>query len=323
MKSYVRILLTVVIISSLIGCKNASVKENSIKTNSEKALITDANSKVNSDDVMEVGQIEVIASGFSGADGVVVDYSGNIFVGNRKTNILSKITQDGKVSDFVEVPCEELLCMTIDKDNNLYVAGKDKLFRIDQKGEIEILASEFTCADDVRLDLEGNIYVTDSFENRVYKVTPDLKKSIFIDSDLDENRITRGWHITGLTFDKGYENLYIARMKKGQIIKYPVKSDGTVGEPETVISGLPEPDHLEVDNKGNIYITIFRQGSLVRLDLDGNIEEICTKAFGYATGIAFGKVGDDRNYVYIADYKRDILYRVFVGEEAPTNDVKR
>lgn len=126
--------MTVVIILSLIGCTNTSDKDESINTNSEKAIITDEKAKVNSDDVIEVGQIEVVASGFSGADGVVVDYSGNIFVGNRKTNILSKITQDGKVSDFVEVPCKELLCMTIDKENNLYVAGKDKLFKIDPKG---------------------------------------------------------------------------------------------------------------------------------------------------------------------------------------------
>lgn len=322
MKSYVKVLMIMVITSFLIGCNNTSVEKDSTKIDNESTLIIEENSEANSEDVMEVGQIEVIASGFSGADGVVVDYSGNIYVGNRKTNILSKVTQDGEVSDFVEVPCEELLCMTIDKDNNLYVAGKDKLFKIDEKGKIDILASDFTCADDVRLDLDGNIYVTDSFEDRVYKVTPDLQKSIFIDSDLDDNNINRGWYITGLTFDENFESLYITRMKDGEIVKYPFKSDCTVGEPKTVISDLPEPDHLEVDNKGNLYITLFRQGTLVRLDLEGNIQEICKNVFGYATGIAFGKVDDDRNYLYLADYKTDTLYRIFVGEEAPINDVK-
>ncbi|XMB66854.1 SMP-30/gluconolactonase/LRE family protein [Mycoplasmatota bacterium zrk1] len=314
MKKYISILTTIVIVLALIGCRNTSVEENSNTINIEENLIE--NPQEISDDTIEIGNIDVVASGISGADGIVVDYSGNIFVGSRNTNTIYKIDQAGNVTDFAKVPCEELLCMTIDKENSLYVAGKDKLVKIDKKGDIETLASDFTCADDVRLDLEGNIYVTDSFENRVYKVTPDLQKSIFIDSDIDQNRLFRGWYITGLTFDKDYQNLYIAKMKQGLIMKYPLESDGTAGEPETVISGLLEPDHLELDSKGNIYITIFRDGSLVRLDLDGNIQEICTKAFGYATGIAFGKIGDDRNYVYIADYQRGIVYRVFVGEEA-------
>lgn len=282
---------------------------NSINTNSTSNVKNiDDNNKVN------VGDIEIIAEGFSGADGIVVDYNRNIFVGNRHNNVISIIDKNGEVNDFVKLNCRELLCMTIDKNNNIYAAGKDKLFKISKDGEVIEISSDFTCADDVRLDDKGNIYVTDSFENRVYKITPEFDKSIFIDSDVDKNELGYDWHITGITFDPEYNNLYISRMKDGQIVKYPIKNDGTLGNPE-IIAELPEPDHLEVDQNGNLYVTLFREGSLVRIDKDGNFDFICNGEFGYATGIAFGKNEFHEKSVFIADYRRNIVYKVYVDSK--------
>lgn len=282
-------------------------------SNSINSDSTDNVKNVNNNEV-NVGDIEIVAEGFSGADGIVVDYNGNIFVGNRRNNVISIINKNGEVSDFVRLNCRELLCMTIDKDNNIYAAGKNKLFKINSDGEVIEISSNFTCADDVRLDDKGNIYVTDSFENRVYKITPEFDKSIFIESEVDRSELGNGWHITGITFDKEYNNLYISRMKKGQIVKYPIKNDGTVGNPE-IIAELPEPDHLEVDENGNLYVTLFRDGSLVKIDKDRNVDIICNGDFGYATGIAFGKNGFHEKSVLIADYKRNIVYKVYVDSK--------
>lgn len=303
-KGFVFIIILLFILSTSYFLISNSINTNS--TSNEKN--TDNNNKVN------VGDIEIIAEGFSGADGIVVDYNGNIFVGNRRNNVISIIDKNGKVNDFVKLNCIELLCMTIDKDNNIYAAGKDKLFKINSDGEVTEISSGFACVDDVRLDDKGNIYVTDSFENRVYKITPQFDKSIFIDSDVDRSELGRGWHITGITFDPQYRNLYIAKMKKGQIVKYPIKEDGTPGNPE-IIAELPEPDHLEVDENGNLYVTLFREGSLVKIDKDKNIDIICNGEFGYATGIAFGKNGFHEESVFIADYRRNIVYKVNVDSK--------
>lgn len=306
------ILLTLA--SVLVGCQQPS---SDIDTkNSGDTANVDVGVNISEQLAPSIGDVEIVAEGFSGADGVVVDYLGNIFVGNRWSNILSKVTPQGEVVYFVTLPCIELLCMTIDEQNNIYAAGKDKVFKISQQGDVEVIGSDFTCADDVRLDLEGNVFVTDSFENRVYKITPDLKKSIFIDND-SEASLRRGtWYITGITFDNDYKNLYIAKMDEGEIVKYPILADGTAGIPEIIAEGLLEPDHLEIDEKGNIYVTLFREGSLIRIDPEGKVESICKNEFGYATGIAFGKKDFNEEYVFIADYQRNILYKVFVGESA-------
>jgi len=207
--------------------------------------------------------------------------------------------------------------MTVDEENNIYAAGKDQVFKISQEEEVEFIASGFSCADDLRLDQEGNIFVTDSFENRVYKITTDLKKSIFIDNDIDEKIepfVIGRWYITGITFDHEFKNLYIARMHNGEIVKYPIQPDGTAGAPEIVAEGLPEPDHLEMDKQGNLYVTLFRLGSLLKIDPAGKVESIFSNKLEYATGVAFGKTDINKEYLFIADLGRNTLYKVFVGE---------
>lgn len=254
------------------------------------------------------------AKGFSGADGITIDYEGNMYVGNRNTNLISKVNKKGEAQDFVKLECSELLCMTADEDNNIYAAGTDKVFKINPGGEIIELAAGFTCADDLRLDLKGNLYVTDSFENIVYRITPSLEKSIFIDSDVSREELGTGWHITGITFDSSCENLYIARMKKGEILKYSIGQDCTPGAPRIIIKDLPEPDHLEMDEEGRLYITLFRSGTLIRVDNEGkeNIEYLSNGEMGYATGIVLGRSGFDEKSAYVADYGKNIVFKIKV-----------
>lgn len=258
----------------------------------------------------EAARAKVFATDFKGSDGITIDYAGNMYVGNRGTNTISRVTKEGTAEDFAKLECAELLCLTVDKENNVYAAGKDKVFKISLRGEVTELAGGFSCADDLRLDLQGNIYLTDSYENRVYKITPDLEKSIYIDSDQSIDKLGSGWHITGITFDKEYENLYIARMKKGEILKYPINSDGSPGEPEIILKDIKEPDHLEMDKQGRLYITLFRSGSLIRVDRAGSVEYLCDGEMHYATGIVLGRSGFDEKSAYVADYGDHVVYQI-------------
>ncbi|MDF2520725.1 MAG: hypothetical protein K0R84_1353 [Clostridia bacterium] len=258
----------------------------------------------------EAAGAKVFATGFEGSDGITIDYAGNMYVGNRSANTISRVTKEGAAEDFVKLECAELLCLTVDKENNIYAAGKDKVFKISPRGEVTELAGGFSCADDLRLDLQGNIYLTDSYENRVYRITPDLKKSIYIDSDESRDKLGSGWHITGITFDNRYENLYIARMKKGEILKYPINPDGSPGEPEIILNDIKEPDHLEMDKQGRLYITLFRSGSLIRADSMGSVEYLCDGEMHYATGIVLGRSGFDEKSAYVADYGDHVVYQI-------------
>jgi sugar lactone lactonase YvrE len=262
----------------------------------------------------DVPVISVFAKGFRGADGIAIDSAGNMYVGNRGNNSISKADINGNVQDFVKLDCEELLCMTADKDNNLYAAGRDKVFKIDPYGNIAVLADGFSCADDLRFDGEGNLYITESREDRVYKLTPDLEKSIFIESDKDQSELGNGWYITGITFDSDFKNLYIAKMKDGIILKYPILPDGSAGSPVTVAEGLSEPDHLDIDNEGRLYVTLFRSGSLIRIDSSGSIETLCDGKMRYATGIALGKSGFDEGCAYVADYGSSVIYSIRIDQ---------
>jgi sugar lactone lactonase YvrE len=258
----------------------------------------------------DIPETSVFAKGFKGADGIAIDSAGNMYVGNRGANTVSRVDTEGNVRDFAKLDCEELLCMTADKENNIYVAGRNKVFKINPDGNAAVISDGFSCADDLRLDAEGNLYITDSSENRVYKLTPDLTKNVFIESDLNENDLGSGWYITGITFDSSFENLYIAKMNEGKILKYLILPDGSAGNPVTVIEGISEPDHLEMDESGRLYVTLFRAGSLIRIDPSGTVETLCDGKMRYATGIALGKNGFDEAFAYVADYGSSVIYRI-------------
>jgi len=260
----------------------------------------------------QIGDYSIFSDGFNGADGITFDHKGNMYVGNRYTNVISKVSREGEASDFVTVPCEELLLMTTDKLGNIYAAGGDKVFKITPLGVITELADDFGCADDLRFDLNGNLYVTDSYRNIVYKITPKLEKTIFIDSDLSSVG-NRKWHITGIAFSPDYQYLYIARMERGEIVRYPIKSNGEAGAPEIFIDNIDLPDHIDVDRSGNLYVTLFSEGSLVKIDKSGNLEMICDGIMKNATGIAIGKGIINGRYAYVADMGNNRIYRIYIG----------
>jgi hypothetical protein len=70
----------------------------------------------------------------------------------------------------------------IDKDNNIFIAAGDILFKINPEGKIDTLFNDFVKAGDVKLDNYGNMFIIDFGEYRIHKITPALNRTIWIDN---------------------------------------------------------------------------------------------------------------------------------------------
>lgn len=269
----------------------------------EKAEITEAGPEA---------EFRVFAEGIPGCDGVAMDRQGNLYVGSRANNELYRVDKGGKVSAFAAMPCSELLCMTVGADGALYAAGRDSLLKVTGDGQTRVLMTGFNCADDLRVDPNGVIYLADASDNIVYRITPDMKRTVFVPSDIPQGNLGK-WEITGVAFDPSYRYLYIARMNRGVIMRYPINPDGTAGRPETIAKGLAGCDHLEMDTEGRLYVTLFNSGSLIAIDRDGRRETIVDGGFTRPTGIVFGRSGFGEQSVFVADYFEGKVYEVPVG----------
>jgi gluconolactonase len=176
--------------------------------------------------------------------------------------------------------------MTLDKDGRVSVAGHGRrnvwrLETLDPHGQITVLADSYqgkklNSPNDLVYKSDGSLYFTDppyglptqqdtdpkkeQQVNGVYRVPnarrqkpgsePQRDKLQLVIKDLPRPN--------GIAFSPDEKTLYIADSGKKFWMKYPVKSDGTVGEGTLLLDASGEkekggPDGIRVDRNGNIY----------------------------------------------------------------------
>lgn len=116
---------------------------------------------------------------------VVVDRSGNLFVGDVLENVIRKLTPSGDVSDFAVGIFTDLNAMAIDKDDNIYVADANKIRKITPQGEVSTVAggdgsgnadgpvasATFYQPSGLAVASDGTVYVSDSGNNRIRMIS--------------------------------------------------------------------------------------------------------------------------------------------------------
>lgn len=237
---------------------------------------------------------------FSRPNDVAIDNKGTIYVSevavNPTTYRILKITSNGEISTFAggeardhkESPIGAPFGLAIDRNGDLYVADaySDRILKIKQNGAISTLAgsTEQGCADgpgyaakfyhpyDLALDSNGNVFVTDTENNRIRKITPSGEVSTFAGSGvlgyLDGNAsIAQFNQPYGIAIDS-HDNVYVAddfnnRIRKitpgGQVST--LAGSGPFGAAEGFgwadgsgeTAQFSEPFGIAVDNQDNIY----------------------------------------------------------------------
>lgn len=237
-----------------------------------------------------LGDVDVVAGGLDGAEGIAIASDGRIVVSSN-TATLSVIDPDGSIVSMGEN--QAVLGLALDDQgrvvlatNRFFMAGAGALKRFDlTTGETETLAErvegrELITSNWPAIGPNGDIYCSHSTDGDVrnignvdgtgfvYRVPADGgAPSIVIDKLRGPN---------GLCFSENFEELFIAQTATGTVLRLTRRTDGSYGDAELWGPQLgAAPDNLTVSDIFD-HMTQAERNALghpdgLALDVDGNL----------------------------------------------------
>jgi sugar lactone lactonase YvrE len=302
-------------------------------------------------------------------DGLAVDSSGNLFIDDASNDVVEKVTPSGTLSivagkigqsgaptpgPATSSDLDDPTGVTVDATGNLYVADtyNADIEKVTPSGTLSIIAgtghsgaptpgpatgSDLGHPFGVAIDSTGSIYIADTPNDMVEKVTSSGTLSIFagfgaqsgvptpgpaISSDLD--------HPAGVAVDSS-GNLYIADTYNDVVEKITpsgtlsvIAGDGRPGAPTpgpATATPLGGPNGVAVDSSGNLYIADGGNAVVEKVTPSGTLSIIAGKAgqFGSPTpgpatssdlGVLGGLAVDSSGNLYIADAANGVVEKV-------------
>lgn len=247
--------------------------------------------------------------------GMVVDPAGNLYVSDRSNHSIRKITPDGQVSTFAgtgqpgfagghrsEAMFNSPYGLALDGEGNLYVgdAGNHRICKITPDGMVTTLAggrpgfsdrpgdlAMFNHPNGVAVDTQNNVYVADSYNNRIRKITPDGSVSTLAGNGNDGFVDGMGSHAEffvpiGIVADAS-GNIYVGDEGNSSIRK--ITSEGTV----TTLAGngkfsfsdgvgrnaeFNAPGGIAIDSDGNLYVADYLNNCIRKVTASGEVRKI-------------------------------------------------
>ncbi len=191
--------------------------------------------------------------------GVSMDAAGNLYIADRDNNRIRRVGADGTITT---------------------VAGTGAAGNSGDGGLA--VQAQLSGPSSVTVDGAGNLYIADTGNQRVRRVTPDGK--IAAATNL-------GLLSPVYAIPDGSGNLYIADAGAGKIL-----TAGSNGVPATLMTGLSSPRGLALDSQGNLYYTEAGAARVSRRSPSGTVTSI-----GAGWNIPRGVAVDSNGNVYVAD----------------------
>jgi len=308
---------------------------------------------------------------FSSPCGVAVDSSGNIYVADTDNHSIRKVTPAGVVTTFAgtagmsggndgtgaNARFEGPRGLAVDASGNLYVAdwGNSTIRKVTPGGVVSTLAglagewgdangtganARFRGPSSVALDSNENVYVADSFNHTIRKVTQAGVVTTFAGSSgysgflngtgtgaffNKPNGVTVG--TDGNLYVGDSENNLIRRVTPGRVV---TTLAGTVWSPDHrdgtgAAARFHEPRGMTVDGGGNIYVADTFNSTIRKVTTGGVVTSLAgSNGRGSADGpgsvarfkFPGGVAVDEAGIVYIADSSNYLIRRV-----SPEGDV--
>lgn len=207
----------------------------------------------------EYGSVDGIGTSarFSAPRGLACDIGGNIYVTEMGSNLIRKITPTGVVTTL---------------------AGSGNADYADGTGT----SASFNYPAGIVVDISGNVYVADLYNNRIRKITPAGVVTTLAGSGTQGYADGTG---TSASFNYPYDitvdafgNVYLAESNNNRIRKITsagvvttIAGSGDAGYLDGVASEaqFSSPSGITVDNRGNLYISDFMNHRVRKMNLGG------------------------------------------------------
>ena len=232
--------------------------------------------------------------------GLAIDAAGNVYVADSSNDIIRKITSAGVVTTLAGSPGQagasdgtgsaarfnEPIGLAVDQSGNIYVAdsGNDTIRKITGAGVVTTLAgsatqqgssdgtgsaARFSIPVGITADGNGNLFVADSQNCTIRKVTPAGVVTTFA-GNAGQPGSADGTG-TAATFNNPYAltvdgsgNVYVSDTYNGRIRK--ITSGGVVS---TLAGTYFEPEAITVDQSGNVYTVDYYSTYPIRMYIAG------------------------------------------------------
>ncbi len=260
------------------------------------------------DSLMNLTDFMPFSDGLDHPEGVTYAPDGYVYAGGEAGQIYRVNLADGA---FEEIGSTGgfILGLAPDADNNLYACDLDlgNVMKITQSGEVSKYSSNeepIPAPNYPVFDKAGNLYFSSSGgwheqNGKIYRIPPNGKTELVSESFAS--------FANGMTLNPQGTHLYVVLSNKPGIERAEIKADGTLGEPEEVVTmERTVPDGVAFDVDGNLYISCYTPDIIYRLTPSGQLDKLVedweSTTISSPTNIIFA--GDDRKTLVVASLSR-------------------
>lgn len=242
---------------------------------------------------------KLVADGYQFTEGPAADRDGNVFFVDVPTSKIFRIdVPTGKVTTFAE-NTGKASALQFGADGKLYACqyeGK-KVVWYDREAKLNVIIDDIG-VNDLVVDRDGGVYVTDGGGKKVWYVSPDGKKST----------AAEGFVPNGIVFWPDGKTLVVTDSEQPQLWTFRVDGPGTLKFGEKYYGPLQVPpnqkqpgsDGMAVDDAGRLYVCTH--AGLQVFDPTGRLLGTIVKPQAkFLSNVKFGGPAFDTLYVTCTD----------------------
>ena len=248
-----------------------------------------------------------------GIEGPACDAEGNVYAVNfQRQQTIGRVTPEGKAEVFVQLPGESVgngICF--DRQGLMYVADytAHNVLRIDPKTRavtVFVHHEEMNQPNDVAIAPDDTLYASDpNWKEKTGQVW----------------RIDRAGKITlaspnmgtanGIEVSPDGKTLYINESVQRKIWAFTIRKDGTLAD-KRLFKEFPDHgfDGMRCDVDGNLYVTRYGKGTVVKLSPKGKILREIDVLGARPSNVCFGGPDGCTAYVTEVEHRRLVKFRV-------------
>ena len=249
----------------------------------------------------------------AGIEGPAVDAAGNVYAANfGRQQAIGIVTPQGAAREFALLPGASVPNgLRFDRDGTLYVADYvgHNIFRISPGAATPVLhahEARMSQPNDLAITADGVLYASDpDWEHntgRVWRIDRDGKVTLAADGMGTAN---------GIDVSPDGRTLYVNESVQRKIWAFSIAADGTLSN-KRLLRRFDDHgmDGMRVDVDGNLYVSRFGKGTVVKLAPDGALLREIKLPGDRPSNLCFG--GPDGRTVYVTEveHQRLLQFRV-------------